>query len=268
MKSSAIKKIILTLIIAYLLVLIGIYSMQRSLVFAPNSTDFIQKKDGIKEVILKTEQDRALYNWYAKSADSNIVVLFMHGNAGNISYRISKLERLSALGYDVFLLGYPGYGKSEGSPSEKGLVKAAKRGYEYLIGSGYSPHKIVLYGESLGTAVAVQLAASVDAKALILEAPMASVLEIASNQYPYLPVKYLLKDSFLSIDYIQLLSAPLLIIHGDQDKSIPIASGKRLYKAARSKKYFHTVIGGGHNNLYDFGIEELIQQFIENGEIP
>lgn len=261
------KKILGFLLVIYALILIGIFLFQRNLVFSPDNSPISVPNEDIKEVILKTENNESLYNWHSITKDTNIVILFMHGNAGNIATKINKLETFKTLGFDVFLLGYPGYGESSGSPSEKNFVHAAKQGFDYLKSLGYANNKIVVYGESLGTAVAIQLAATIEARSVILEAPMTSIQEIAAEQYPFIPIKWLIKDPFLSINHIEQVDEPVLIIHGDMDEAIPFQHGQRLYEAIKTSKYFHKVKGGGHNNLYDFNIDGVLELFINTNQI-
>jgi fermentation-respiration switch protein FrsA (DUF1100 family) len=259
------KRLFVVLITLYLLALAVLYVFQRALVFAPNPDRTIPDQAGfqnITEITLTNSRAEKLYHWFAPGQRSSPVILVMHGNAGNVSSRYQKLTQLQAAGYGVFLVGYPGYGGSEGKPTEQGFVESAVLAYEYLSENGYAAADIVLYGESLGSAVAVQLASLKDARALILEAAMSSVREIAAEQYPFVPLDWLLLDPFLSIDHIRGVEEPLLMLHGDSDQSIPIESGQALFAAAREPKLFHVVAGGGHNDLYDHSIIPVITKFL------
>ena len=219
--------------------------------------------DRIEEVALENGANERLYSWYARAAEGRPTFLFFHGNGGNVSHRLHKFRQLMAVGYGVFMLGYPGYGGSDGRPSEPAFVEAAKLALAHLDARGIAREDLVVYGESLGSAVAVQLCANQPIRALILESPMSSIQEIAQLHYPFLPVSLLLKDRFLSIDYIADVRAPLLVIHGSADDVIPIQSGRRLFERANEPKTFHTVEGGGHNDLFDFPVVDVINAFLD-----
>ena len=186
----------------YLTITLIVYTKQRDLMFAPD-VGRVQPGDvglaSVSEVTLKTPDGLALHSWYGAAEPHHPTILFFHGNSGNVSRRADKFRQLMTRGYGVFMLGYPGYGGSDGTPSEAAFVLAASLSFEWLRDSGISPANIVVYGESLGTAVAVQLVAVNQVRALILEAPMSSVREMAQFQYPYLPVGLLLKDPFLTV---------------------------------------------------------------------
>jgi len=164
----------------------------------------------------------------------------------------------------LLLVGYPGYGGGEGSPSESALVAAARQNYSYLQQQGLAAQDIVILGQSLGTAVAVQLAAESPSAAVVLLAPMLSVQEIAQSQYPMFPISLLLKDPFRSDRYIGNISAPLLVVHGTSDGVIPIESGRQLFALANGTKVFESVNGAGHNNLYEFDVIDIVADFLRS----
>lgn len=262
-----IVKILLFLIIGvYLSAVVAVYVMQRDLMFAPSVERVLPHDVGmndIEEVTLTTSADEKLYSWYAHAKPEEPTLLFFHGNSRGVSHRLEKFQQFMELGYGVFMLGYPGYGGSEGSPSEEAFIDAAHLSFNYLRDSGIGASDIVIYGESLGTSVAVQLASKEESKAVVLEAPMSSIREIAQMQYPYLPVGMLLKDPFLTIEYIADVDMPLLVIHGSEDEAIPISSGQKLFELANEPKIFHTVEGAGHNNLSDYQLATIVHSFLE-----
>ncbi len=249
----------------YAAVVLTVYLQQRSLMFAPEDVRFAPAAAGMSdmaEVTLVTKSGLQLFSWYAAAQPRQPTLLYLHGNGGSVRHRVHKYQQFLSQGYGVFALGYPGYGGSEGVPSEAALVDVANLAYDHLRQLAVPQQQLVLYGESLGTAVAVQLAAAKPVAALILEAPMNSVLEIARAQYPFLPVAALLRDRFLSHDYVPQIVAPLLVIHGTADGLIPFASGRRLFEQANEPKVLHAVPGGGHNNLYDFPVTEVVTSFL------
>ena len=260
-----ILKFIGMIVAGYLALVLLLYFAQRNMMFLPDQRHILPQDVGLpgtEEVVLTNQAGERLYCWYAQVDSAKATILFFHGNGGNIAMRYDKFRQLNAAGYSVFMLGYPGYGGSEGSPSEPAFIEAGQLAYNYLLEQGLQTGNIVIYGESIGSGVAVQLAAAKDAQALILEAPMNSVREIAELVYWFIPVRMILKDTFLSSDYIKNIDMPLFVIHGDRDGVIPIGSGERLFTAANEPKEFHTVSGGGHNNLYDFPVVNVVDRYL------
>ncbi len=265
-------KIVLAFFSLYMGVALALYFLQRKLVFSPNpayvSPDEIEL-EGIDEVVLKTKKEGfKLYSWYAKAAPNKPTLLFFHGNGGNVANREEKFRQFMAEGYGVFMLGYRGFGGSEGKPSEEAFVKDAFLAYDYLRDvAKIDEEQVVIYGESIGSSVASQLAARVEAKALVLEAPMSSVTAIAQARYPYLRVRPFLRDRFESDRHIANISMPLLIVHGDEDTVIPLKFGQDLFDAAIEPKELHVIKGGGHNDLYEFPLVEEVVRFLTSLDV-
>jgi len=251
----------------YLLMLVTLYVAQRNLVFSTSAERILPADIGVQnveEVTLRTEAGDALYSWYGRAKSTQPTILYLHGNGGSVSTRKDKYRQLMEKGYGLFMLGYPGYGGSDGAPSEESFIAAAHLAHRYLQTElTIDPTDIVIFGESLGSAVAIQLAAKKPAKALVLSAPMSSIREIAENQYPFFPLRWLLKDPFLSIDHIVSVNMPLLVFHGSADTAIPITSGRKLFSRANHPKTFHTIEGGEHNNLFDYPLVEMLQVYLK-----
>lgn len=243
-----------------------LYALQRRMMFSPDPTRVSPLALDLpaREVELQSQGGHRLYSWHLAAKDRQPTILFFHGNGGNVANREIKFRLLNAAGFGVFMLGYRGFGGSEGQPSEVALVKDARLAYDHLLKQGLEPAQIVIYGESIGSSIAVQLAAQVPSAAVILEAPMYSVLSIAEGRYPYVPVRTFLKDKFQTNLYIREINSPLLVIHGTRDEVIPMASGRRLFDLAREPKIFHAIEGGGHNNLYEFPIVDLMVDFLSH----
>ena len=258
-------KILLFIGVFYVGLALLLYFLQRKMVFSPDPTyvapELVDVK-GLVEVELRSTQGHRLVNWYVPALAGKPTLLFFHGNGGNVANREDKFRQLTAHGLGVFMLGYRGFGGSEGQPSETAFVEDAQVAYDYLIASGIEPENIVIYGESIGTSVAVQLAAKVKNAAVILEAPMYSVLSIAKDRHPYFPVGTFLRDKFETNKHINNINSPLFVVHGDADGIIPLASGQRLFAAADEPKRFYVVKGGEHNNLYEFPIVDEMVQFL------
>lgn len=262
---NATKKALLSAFMFYVAVTFAVYAFQRQLIFMPSENRILPEDMGLAEVAeitILTATNQSLYSWYGRAKGDQPTILFFHGNAGNVSNRAERFRQFMAKGFGLFILGYPGYGGSDGSPSEASFLDASQLSYDYLLKQGIKADNIVLYGESLGTSVAVQLSARKRAKALILEAPMSSVLDLAKTQFPYFPIGLLLRDPFLSIDYIDQIRMPLLVMHGDSDQIIPISSGRMLFEKAIEPKAFNSIKGAGHNNLHRYAVAEIVQSFL------
>ena len=189
------------------------------------------------------------------------VIIFFHGNAGKLEYRANWAYARFLDGYGVFLAGYRGYEGEEGEPSEENLYQDARAQIQWLINKGYV--NLVMQGESLGTAIAVKMANEFPAKAVILEAPFDSMVNVALSRYGLLPVDSLLKDRYESINMIADINAPLFIIHGTADRVVPVWLGQRLFVAAKEPKKAAWIDGATHSNLYDYDANMLIQQFLD-----
>jgi hypothetical protein len=177
-------------------------------------------------------------------------VLFCHGNAGNISHRLDSIRLLHSLGLQVLIFDYRGYGHSEGAASEKGSYRDADAAWRYLVDvRGLPADRIILFGRSLGAAVAADLASRTRPAAVIMESAFTSVPDMAAGIYPWLPVRLLSRYRYDNLDKITRISAPLLLVHSRQDEIIPFAHGERLFERAREPKQF-LEINGGHNDAF------------------
>jgi fermentation-respiration switch protein FrsA (DUF1100 family) len=189
------------------------------------------------------------------------VVLYFHGNGGALRLRADRFKKLAAGGIGLIGVSYRGYGGSTGQPTEAGLIEDARAAYAFA--AARYPGRIAAWGESLGTGVAIALAAEKPVSRLILEAPYSSTVDIAAAQYWFLPVRLLMKDQFRSDLRIARVTAPVLIIHGDADRIIPIQYGQRLFSLIPGKKRMVRFPGGGHNDLDTFGASGVAMKFIE-----
>ncbi|HSW59017.1 MAG TPA: alpha/beta hydrolase [Dehalococcoidales bacterium] len=215
-----------------------------------------------EEVFFVTRDDCRLHGWFVP-ANSNLTLLWFHGNAGNISHRLYILGLLrDALDVNVFLFDYRGYGRSTGNPSEKGLYRDAEAALDYLRSRPGGDHqKIIYFGQSLGSAVAVDLAARHPPAGLILEAAFPSVPDVASRLYPFLPARFLIRARFDSLSKIERINAPLLMAHGDRDDIIPLEAGQKLFEAAGGDKTFYVIRSAGHNDTFEVGGRDYLHQF-------
>lgn len=227
----------------------------------------------LEDIWFQAADGARLFGWYVEASATSAVMLWCHGNAGNIIHRLDNLRCLYQLGLSVFLFDYRGYGRSQSlRPSEAGLYQDALGAYDYLTRTRMiRPERLVIFGRSLGAAVAGELAAQKPAAGLILESPFPSVEAVARFHYGGLPVHWLLGAEFRLIDRLPHLSLPKLIIHGDQDDIIPIEFGRQVYEAAKPPKEWYVIRGADHNNTYQVGgapyfrqLAEFIQKAIGN----
>lgn len=204
-----------------------------------------------RDVWLHSGDGIKLHGWFMPSPrPSGLTLLLLHGNAGNISHRMDKYRLLLGLGVNVFAFDYRGYGNSTGSPSEAGLYRDADAAYHYLTRQrGIAPQQLLLYGESLGSAIAVDLASRVPSGGVILEEAFTSAADVAQQMYPFLPMRWLVRSKFDTLDKISRIDAPLLILHSRDDELFPLSYGQRLLAAARPPKQL-VVLRGGHNDAF------------------
>lgn len=255
----------------YSFFVVAMFLAQRNFMYYPDTAMPSRADSNLEqmdEITLSTSDGLDLVAWYAAPSDpARPVVIFYHGNAGNIGDRGFKARLLLDRGYGVLLAEYRGFSGNPGTPDEPGLMADGRAAVDYLLAEGVSEAKMVLYGESLGTGIAVGLA--IDAafngtpfKALVLEAPFSSAVDAARAHYPFLPVKLFLKDRFDSLSRISAVRSPVFIFHGDQDWTIPIRLGKKLFEAAQQPKQSLWIKGAGHNNLFDFGAGDAVLEFL------
>jgi fermentation-respiration switch protein FrsA (DUF1100 family) len=206
-----------------------------------------QNEVGASDVWLTSSAGR-LHAWWIPVSGARLATLYLHGNGGNLTHRVLHMRDIPAAGSSLLILDYRGYGRSDGTPSESGLYEDAAAAYDWLA-RAHDPKSIVIHGESLGTAVAVELASRKDCAGVVLEAPFNSASAVAALAVPL--VGPMLMRDFNTRSRIAKLRAPVLFIHGDRDRVIPIALGRDLFAAAREPKSFWTVAGADHNDILD-----------------
>jgi hypothetical protein len=214
-----------------------------------------------EEVHFTTADGVQLHGWFVPARGAQWTLLWFHGNAGNISHRLDNLQRLhQRLGISVFLFDYRQYGRSQGKISESGTYVDADAALQTLQQRmDIDPAAILLFGRSLGSAVAVDLARRAPSRALILESPFTSVPDMAAAVFPWLPIGSWLRTRYDSLGKIPQVTVPLLVLHGDRDDVVPFAHGQRLFAAANEPKTFYTIPGASHNDTYLVGGEPYWQ---------
>lgn len=223
-----------------------------------------------EDVTLSTEDQVRLHGWYISHPEATKTVLFLHGNGGNISHRGESLALFHRLGVNTLIIDYRGYGHSEGEPSEQGLYRDARAAWDYLIlQRGLKPEQIIIFGRSLGGAVATDLASQVTPAALILESTFSSAREIAAHLFPLLSKVVVLRYQFASDAKIMQVTSPILVLHSPQDEVIPYPLGRALYQAASQPKQFVEMRGGHNDGIMQSQpqYEESMRGFISGLEI-
>ena len=249
------RSVLLGVLLAFVgLALVLWTQVEKRFVFFPSSEiSYTPQRSGLpyEEVTFTGYDGLQLHGWYVPGR-SDVTFLWFHGNGGNISHRVDEIEIIHhRLGVNLLIFDYSGYGKSEGTPSERGTYLDARAALAYLqTRSDLDVEKIVYFGRSLGAAVAVELATFESPLALVLVSPFASIADMARISLRNLPVQWLLRDRYDSYARIKGINRPLLILHGDQDKTVPISQGKKLFDAANQPKRFQVVLGAGHNDTY------------------
>ena len=254
----------------YLMLVAGLYVVQRQLLYLPDGGIPSPTASGVpemSEVRLHTDDGLELLAWHRPGSRRRATILYLHGNGGHIGYRGDRIRPFIDGGFGVLLMEYRGYGGNPGRPSEPGLMSDARAALAFLDAAGVPPAETVLYGELLGSTVAVAIAAEravggQPVAALVLEAPLSSVSDVAAYHYPWMPVRWLLKDRFEAAARIADVGAPVLIVHGDADEIVPIRYGRALFEAAQEPKEAAWIPGGGHEDLAQFGLSRIVLDFL------
>ena len=267
------KAALLTAAALYLLVMAGMYFGQRRFMYFPDPTRTAPADadlPNVSERIIDTPDGEKIIAWYGKAQPGQPTLLYFHGNGGALEVRRERIAKYLKRGRGVFMMSYRGYSGSTGSPSEAHNVADAKLAYDALIGEGVKPDDIIIYGESLGTGVAIQVAREKKAQGLVLDSPYTAMVDRAAELYPWLPVRWLVTDQYESRAWIADVHIPLFILHGELDVIVPVEMGRALFALANAPKEIKTLPGAGHGDHYLFGSFEVINAWIDRlraGEI-
>ena len=254
---GALRLILYVLVGGYVTVMLAMFTFQRNLQYFPRDsglTPAILGLRGVEEITIRTGDGENIVAWFAAAKPDQPTILFFQGNGGDLADRHQRMRYYQSQGFGALFVSYRGYGKSSGSMSERGLINDAVASHAWLVAKGVAPESIVVVGESLGTGVAVQLAAQRPVAAVALEAPYAAAVDVAARHYWWLPVRLLMKDTFRSRDFIGKLKIPLLVQHGDRDGIIPVDQGRVLYAAANEPKELVILPGEGHDVIFSEGV--------------
>ena len=253
-------------LVAYAALVGGLFLFQRQLIYFPDKTRpelAGLEQLGVREIVLATEDGLSLLSWYLPGHPGRPVILYFHGNGGHLGHRVERLLRFAREGYGVLMLEYRGYGGNPGTPTENGFYTDARAALGFLEHEGVAANRLVLYGESLGSGVAVELAAQHDVAGVILEAPFTSVAEVAQCHFPYIPAARLVIDRFDSRSRIGKVRAPILVLHGERDRVVPVRFGRALFEAAPQPKEGWFAPEAGHEDLGRYGGLDAAVAFIE-----
>jgi len=263
---------------AYLLLVALLFFFQGSLVYRPSRhlvatpADHERPMD-YEDISLQTFDGVKLHGWFVPAAAPKGTVLMFHGNAGNISHRLETIAIFHNMGYNAMIIDYRGYGRSEGSPGEEGTYRDAEAAWGYLTRTRkIDPDKIVIFGRSLGAAVAAWLAVEKHSAGLIIESAFTSVPDRGAELYKFLPVRFLARINYDTLGRIGKLRCPLLVIHSRDDEIIPYHHGEKLFEAAKEPKRFQE-ISGGHNDgfitsgsVYKDALSQFLSEAIPSGD--
>lgn len=260
------KALAFTAVAVYLAALGALYWFQRDLVFfatteqtSPEAAGF----SGVQVLTLTTPDNEHLVAWYRAPAPNKPLILYYHGNANSLGVDAKRLMALTEGGYGLFAVDYRGYGGSTGHPTEAGLLMDAETAFAKVLTLGTPPDSIILYGHSLGTGVAVATAARHDIAGLILEAPFSSAVDVAQFRYWMFPVRWLMLDPFDSDKHIAKVHAPILMLHGINDQTVPPQFGEKLFELAPEPKEHDVLPAAGHMLLLVPGVADTIHRWIE-----
>jgi hypothetical protein len=261
---AVIRWLLISAVCVYVLVVGMLYVMQRSLLYHPTATRIRPAEARLpeaQEVVLTTSDGEKLIAWHVPPRGDKPVVIYFHGNAEIVAWGAWRHRATIADGTGLIALNFRGYGGSTGTPTEDGLHRDAQAAYAFAA-ERYPQHRIVLWAQSLGTGVAVRLASEKPVGKLILEAPYSSAVDVAASLFPWVPVRWLMKDHLRSDQWIGAVHVPLLIMHGALDDVIPIRFGERLFALANEPKRFIRFDKAGHNDLDAHGSGAAARRFI------
>ena len=262
--------IVLALASFYVLLLTIVFFFQRNLLYHPSVDNYIKNNvkielPEIEKVTISTDDKIDLVGWfYNNNLEKFKTILFFHGNAGSLENRIYKLKHYKDLNVNFLIIARRGFSGNKGKPSEKGLYEDAKGAIKWLKNKGINEQNIILYGESLGTGVAVEIAQKKNYAGIILESPFTSMIDMGKKYYPFFPVRFLLQDKFESYKKINKIFVPVLIIHGKVDKIVPFDMGQKMHELANEPKFFYSQEYGDHMVEYDQKLLLTLKKFIQS----
>ncbi len=260
-------KLILGIFVIYLLILAFLFIYQRNLMYHPDENNYFgdKLKVDIKKVKIKTKDNIELLGWFHnKNLKDYKTILYFHGNAGQLENRIHKLNHFKDMEVNFLIIAWRGFSGNNGNPSEKGLYTDGESAIEWLQNKGIEEKNIVVYGESLGTGIAIQIAQNRNFAGLVLETPFTSMVEAAKNFYPYIPVSLILKDKYKNYEKVKNINIPVLVMHGEVDQIVPFWMGKKIFNLANEPKYSYFTKTDDHMMEFDEKLILALKSFIKS----
>ena len=260
-------ELVIGIVFVYVFLLIVLFISQRSLMYHPKENNYFGDKLEIEveKVSIETSDGLNLLGWfYKKNLKKFKTILYFHGNAGDLENRIHKLNHFKDMDVNFLIISWRGFSGNLGKPTEKGLYKDADGAILWLKNLGLKEKDIVLYGESLGSGVATEVAQNSNFAGLVLETPFTSMIEAAKNFYPYIPVSLLLKDKYESHKKIKNINIPVLVMHGENDQIVPFWMGEKIYEIANQPKYSYFTKYDDHMMEYDKKLVFALKTFFES----
>ena len=251
--------------VIYLLIIFLTYIFQRNLLYHPTENNYSDDKltISVEKIKIKTQDGITLLAWYHnKDIHDYKTILFLHGNAGTLENRIHKINHFKDINVNFLLIAWRGFSGNEGKPTDQGLYKDARSALKWLKNKGIKEENIIIYGESLGTGIATEISQNKNFAGVILESPFTSMIDTGKDKYPFLPVKFLLKDKYESDKKIQNIIIPILIMHGKVDKIVPFDMGKKMYELANKPKYSYFSEYDDHMMEYNKNLLKVLKEFI------
>ena len=259
--------IVTILVFIYLIIAAILFFFQRTLLYHPAENNYSDDKRVVKieKVKILTEDNLELLAWYhKKNLKKYKTILYLHGNAGSLENRIHKINHFEDMDVNFLLLSWRGFSGNEGKPTEQGLYKDARGAVKWLNEKGINDKDIVIYGESLGTGIAIEIAQNNKFAGVILESPFTSMVAAGKSKYPIFPIGLLLKDKYESDKKIKNVNSPILIMHGEADKIVPFRMGKKLYEMANQPKYSYFPKYDDHMMEYNKNLLNTLKEFIKS----
>ena len=259
-KKMYIWSIVSLVVLIYLIITFILYFSQRSLLYHPTENNYSGDKltVSIDKIKIKNDDNIELLAWYhEKDIEKYKTILFLHGNAGSLENRIHKINHFNDMDVNFLIISWRGFSGNKGQPTEKGLYNDAKSGIDWLNNKGISIENIIIYGESLGTGIATEIAQNNNFAGVILESPFTSMVAAGKSKYPIFPIKLLLKDKYESDKKIKNIMSPILVMHGEADKIVPFWMAKKMFELANEPKY-------SYFSKYDDHMMEFNQELINS----
>jgi len=258
---------LLFFVLTYFFILFSTYIFQRNLLYHPTENNYSGDKIlvNVEKIKIKTQDNIQLVSWYHKKNLNNYkTILFLHGNAGSLENRIHKINHFKDMNINFLIVAWRGFSGNKGNPTEKGLYEDARSAVRWLRSNGVEENNIIIYGESLGTGVATEIAQNKNFAGLILESPFTSMIDAAKDKYPYLPVRLLLKDKYESNQKIKNIKSPVLIMHGKVDNIVPFHMGEKMYELANDPKYYYFSEYDDHMMEYNEKLLKVLKDFVSS----